>query len=89
MLNSSVASQPTYNRVAFSLPGWSGRNFVASSTCPSTITQISSLLLCFATSSTVESCVLGPEGEGAPAASVDVVEVSSKAEAGVEGEGAR
>lgn len=70
MLNSSVASRPAYNKMAFSPPGWSARNFnyyqycnssrkyrkrtlVTSSTWPSIITQQSSFLLCFATSSAV------------------------------------
>ena len=90
MLNSSVASRPAYNRIAFSPPDWSGRNFVTSSTCPSKTTQMSSFLLCFATSSAVNSCVLGLEDEGALAASAAFVEVSSEAaaEAGVEDEGA-
>ena len=54
------------------------------------MTQQSSFLLCFATSSAVNSCVLGPEDEGALAASAAFVEVSSEAaaEAGVEDEGA-
>ena len=49
-----------------------------------------SFLLCFATSSAVNSCVLGPEDEGALAPSAAFVEVSSEAaaEAGVEDEGA-
>ena len=51
---------------------------------------MSSFLLCFATSSAVNSCELGPEDEGALAASAAFVEVSSEAaaEAGVEDEGA-
>ena len=49
---------------------------------------MSYFLLCFATSSDVNSCVLGPEDEGALAASAAFVEVSSEAaaEAGVEDE---
>ena len=63
-------------------------NFLTSSTCPSTITQMSSFLLCFATSSAVNSCELGLEVEGALAVSAAFVEVSSEAaaEAGVEDE---
>ena len=52
MLNSSVASLPAYNNIAFSPPGWSGKNLVTSSTCPLTMTQQSSLDLCAATSAT-------------------------------------
>ena len=52
------------------------------------ITQMLSFLLCFATSSAVNFCELGQEDKGAPAASADVVEVSSEAEEGVEDEGA-
>ena len=50
---------------------------------------MSSFLLCFATSSAVNSCELGPEDEGALAASAAFVEVSSEAaaEARVEDEG--
>ena len=53
------------------------------------ITQMPSFLLCFATSSAVNSCVLGPEDEGALAPSAAFVEVSSEAatEVGVEDEG--
>ena len=52
---------------------------------------MSSFLSRFGTSLAINSCVLGPEDEGALAASAAFVEVSSEAaaEAGVEDEGAR
>lgn len=92
ILNSSVASRPAYSRIAFSPPGWSGRNFVTSSTCPSTITQMSSFLLCLATSSFVYSPLEGEgAGDGAGAAvgaGVDSVDAGAGAGAGEEVEGA-
>mmetsp|Transcript_13183 Transcript_13183/g.31464 ORF Transcript_13183/g.31464 Transcript_13183/m.31464 type:complete len:303 (-) Transcript_13183:675-1583(-) len=50
MLNSSVASLPAKVRMASSPPGCSDRKLVTSRTWPSTTTQQSVLLLCFATS---------------------------------------
>jgi len=55
MLNSSVASLPAYNKIAFLPPGWSLRKWVTSSTCPLTMTQQSFSVLCLATSSFVYS----------------------------------
>ena len=64
MLNSSVASRPAYRRIAFSPPGWSGRNEVTSNTLPSMMTQQSSFLLCFATSAPVQAPPELPAAEG-------------------------
>src|SRR5258708_11564155 len=54
-LNSSLASFPANNRMAFSPPGCSGKNLVTFSTWPFTTTQMSSFVVCFATSSRVYS----------------------------------
>mmetsp|Transcript_9677 Transcript_9677/g.31989 ORF Transcript_9677/g.31989 Transcript_9677/m.31989 type:complete len:223 (+) Transcript_9677:1175-1843(+) len=53
MLNSSVASFPANNMMAFLPPGWSGRNAVRSYTLPSITTQTSPEELCFAISCSV------------------------------------
>ena len=94
MLNSSVASRPAYNslqdRLLSSGPGVVRKELrhvehLSADDHPDVV-----FLICFATSSAVNSCKLGPEDEGALAASAAFVEVSSEAaaEAGVEDEGA-
>ena len=89
MLNSSVASRLAYNRIASSsVDRFQKETSSRRVHCPSTISQTSSFSLCFVTSSAVNFCELGYEDKGAPAASANVVEVSSEAEEGVEDEGA-
>lgn len=79
ILNSSVASRPAYNRIAFSPPGWSGKKDVTSRTWPFTTTQTSSFLLCLATSSRVNAFV-DDDDDDDEAAAEDVF-FSSEAEA--------